>query len=1233
MDALDFSGLSEEWVSQPRSSDPPQTEDEQAPHSSLKSKTSSYPAKSTSDPSNILREKPESDINSRDLNRVRSSAQEIPPEAFSGTIQHHEGMQVAAVKYAMPEWKKRLLKTNGKSQDLFSPIGLENVFRPPTVKTSEALGFQGPVPPTKTLPSSPPQLPSHILQQSSFLGSEDSVQLPPIRAPSQTGPKRGTRTRNTSNNSSNKSTMHHERFSPVVLTEEKAGSSHGITQSWLSSVKHNRRPSSSMSDSILQVSTGRIQEEADSISLPDYSELDSEQLNLDSKFITTKRGGFSRDGSFKARPLTPSSYQHGILSSLLPSEAVAIEKPLTSARNASLNTSGRETLQHQKASGSPLKLFHKYDTFTNDRLNCRISQFEAVKSTEILDTQDSPTTPSPHKAKAMRRKQRMSSFGDGELDKFDFTHANENGGTLVWPGDRYAEEGSIIGNAESNHILPEEDDAQTGFDSSYAAPDNQVRSKRTQELGSESKRGLDMSHKIPDPKRRRTSREGPASDEEITLPRSRPLVQSTSFIAGKKRKDARRGEHSAQADAQVLAERQILDAVSPFRKLSRVYQELTDDEEAHYIDVNVATDVLADELASLALNVAEDVAHGTRKKSVTTADFFQEANLIMQHIRARAAQRVRPVSTSVKDRDVSRQPSAFQGELFSNDDLDRPASREGSRMPKKRNATLGTRIVSHLKKFADSDETGLALDSSLDALKLQHHIQSQDLDSFESDRSDIRILDPLEPSKDDNRDPETGKTNSTNATSTSIPTGSSGARNKAIIEPHKVSHLITDTMGGMIFDHKRQCWVKRRSSSGEPKGIGRLLSELTEDDPFADIPDLIEHSREVDQKRIPKILSSSRPTTANAHIEAGLLSSGPTAGTRATSWSTMQTSKRTLSKQEKQNEQTIEAALFQNGYSARSKVSSNQPRAVTITLSSPLQPLDLSMFDEETNELEHIQSVKTPSKSGWNTEAERIRAKNNLSSSMVRYAPRPLSRIDELDNSVDSVDSSPLSLKHQSLVKTPISRTVMQIPMVPPTNQSYVSMHLTPLPDFTIHQAEQSLNLDVQYVAQKQGLTSHQEIEGRFSISIKELVAKIADIEPYEPYWEQMRKLDLSKSGVFTLHMLDDFCPHLEDLKVDDSELGQLNGAPETLRILSVRNGCLSDLTAWNHLYNLQYLDISGNELTSLNAFSNLVHLRELKADNNQINSLEGVADLDGLLKLSLAHNSISEVNLVTSQL
>ena len=1233
MDALDFSGLSEEWVSQPRSSDPPKAEDEQASHRSLNSKTSSYPARAITRLSKVLREKPESDVNSRDLNRVRSSAQEIPPEAFSGTIQHHEGMQAAAVKYAMPEWKRRLLKTDGKSQDLFSPIGLENVFRPPTVKTSEALQSQGPSLPAKTVRSSPPPLPSHMLQHSSFLGSEDSVQLPPIRAPSQTGPKRGTKTRNTSNNSSNKSTIHHERFSPVVLTEEKNGSSHGNTQSWPSSVKHDRRPSSSMSDSILHVSTGRIQEEADSISLPEYSELDSEQLNLDSKCITTKRGGFSRDGSFKARPLTPSSYQHGILSSLLPSEVAAPEKPLTPARKTSLNALEKESLQHQKSLGSPLKLFHKYDTFTNDRLNCRISQFEAVKSTEILDTQDSPITPSPHKAQALHRRNRMTSFGDGELDTFDFTHANENDNSLEWPGEGHTGEASIIEKVESSHILLEEDNTQTGFDSSDALINNQVRTYRTQKLGSESKRGLDVSHKIPDPKRQRTSREGPASDEEILLPRSRPLVKSTSFIAGKKRKDARRGENSEQADAQVLAERQILDTVSPVRKLSRVYQKLTDDKEAQYFDVNVATDVLADELASMALNLAEDVAHGTRKKSVTTADFFQEANLIMQHIRARAAQRVRPVSTSVKDRNVSRQPSALQGELFSNDDLDRPASREGDRMPKKRNATLGTRIVSHLKKFADSDDTGLALDSSLDALKLHHHVQSQDLDSFESDRSDIRILDPLEPSKDDNRDPETSKTNSTNATSTSIPTGSSGARNKAIIEPHKVSHLITDTMGGMIFDHQRQCWVKRRSPNGGSKEIGHLPSELTEDDPFADIPDLIEHSREAGQKRMPKILSSSRPTTANAHIDAGLLSSGPTIGTRATSWSTIQTSKRTLSRQEKQREQMIEAALFHNGYSAASQASSSQPRAVTITLSSPTQPLDPSILDEETKEMEPIQGVKTPSKSGWNTEAERIRAKNNLSSSMVRYAPRPLSRIDELDNSVDSLNSSPLSLKHQSLVKTPISQTGMQILMVPPTNQSYASMHLTPLPDFTIHQAEQSLNLDVQYVAQKQGLTNHQEIEGRFSISIKELVAKIADIEPYEPYWEHMRKLDLSKSGLFTLHMLDDFCPHLEDLKVDDSELGQLNGAPETLRILSVQNSCLSDLTAWGHLYNLQYLDVSGNELTSLNAFSNLVHLRELKADNNQINSLEGVTDLDGLLKLSLAHNSISEVNLVTSQL
>lgn len=198
---------------------------------------------------------------------------------------------------------------------------------------------------------------------------------------------------------------------------------------------------------------------------------------------------------------------------------------------------------------------------------------------------------------------------------------------------------------------------------------------------------------------------------------------------------------------------------------------------------------------------------------------------------------------------------------------------------------------------------------------------------------------------------------------------------------------------------------------------------------------------------------------------------------------------------------------------------------------------------------------------------------------------------------------------------------------------SSACFHLSPLPSFTIHQADESLNLDVNYVAKRQGLLSFPDIEERFSLAVEKLVSKITDVEQHEPFWEYIRKLNLAGKDILTLHTLDEFCPRIEELNVSNNELGQINGAPPSLRILSVRQNCLSSLTAWGHLQNLQYLDVSENHIQNLKAFSPLVHLRELVAEGNQIESLEGVLELSGLLNLKLARNSMQRLRLDGSDL
>ena len=112
-----------------------------------------------------------------------------------------------------------------------------------------------------------------------------------------------------------------------------------------------------------------------------------------------------------------------------------------------------------------------------------------------------------------------------------------------------------------------------------------------------------------------------------------------------------------------------------------------------------------------------------------------------------------------------------------------------------------------------------------------------------------------------------------------------------------------------------------------------------------------------------------------------------------------------------------------------------------------------------------------------------------------------------------------------------------------------------------------------------------------------------------------------------TLHRLEEYCSAAEELRVCDNELRQLSGVPVSVRALFAQNNCLSSLTSWGHLQNLQYLDISGNSLESLDGLSCLIHLRELKANNNRIRNLEGILDLNGLLHLELRGNELATVN------
>ncbi|KOS17661.1 Septation initiation network scaffold protein cdc11 [Escovopsis weberi] len=272
------------------------------------------------------------------------------------------------------------------------------------------------------------------------------------------------------------------------------------------------------------------------------------------------------------------------------------------------------------------------------------------------------------------------------------------------------------------------------------------------------------------------------------------------------------------------------------------------------------------------------------------------------------------------------------------------------------------------------------------------------------------------------------------------------------------------------------------------------------------------------------------------------------------------------------------------------------------------------------------------------------------------FIPRPVSRIDEQEEEESTVElgaeigrDNQLSVIHdKSLIgqKSPdngltvfLQRTPSRTSLALQNDDSLLigqnigRLSLTPLSEFTLNHPDQSFGFEVSYVMDHRHMATGNGSKRVLSMTIRELVDKLAEVEPYEPYWEDLTQLDLHDKQLTSLHMLDEFCGKVTALDASGNALPHLEGIPSGVRQLKVSHNMLTELTSWNHLLNLQYVDISGNEVKSLSALRGLVHLRSLRADQNRLTSLDGLDSHDGLLSLRARHNLIEELDLRKTRL
>lgn len=996
---------------------------------------------------------------------------------------------------------------------------------------------------------------------------------------------------------------------------------------------------------------------------------------------------------------------------------------------------------------SPLKLFGAYDTFTNEFLLKRIrdannpspaypASDEPKESAEVEEEVDPPSPVLSNAKKAINQTsgsrqqttRSVSQFGAGDLDGYVFNEglswvSNEpgDGSVMHHPASSGRKVSSSPEAAESIVVKKRHQKADSNSSAHFSTRSPRSLSREmaahaisliatpTQQELMEYKRPRTSPSKDPTPKRRRTLHESDVAfgaEEDEFLDLLHASLQQMQLPHGMKRKDARVGDQRQTANAEVLASRHFLrpQTPTPKQKLSPRSETGTHTGQNAFDDeFTRSTQKMLQQAHKLNL-----AATGQRKPSIKTEDFLNEAHRIMAAIRGRNGGRSGLTSVEESDEEQTKQAGDLNvgdAEESTREPFSRPPSREGKPVPRITKRQEDPKVVNHLKKYEEHSDLG------------DIHIIASSLKSLGISKEDIRAVQALERSSHSSmsehsengilRDSEIvsdppnirisenpnryqystaaeevqhyrkrfvsngSGSESGYSTGHSVRTGSSrNSDNRKTIAPESVSHLIPDQIGGMVFDRQKKTWWE----------------ETSEDDPFADIPDLtVDVSKELQNLRIKmaqqelagiQSLHSGKFTKSQVQPgQSGTLKSilVKDFADRQKNGSMRSPSKLMRQFVEDDNEDVEHEISIQED-----RLDDSSPRRRgTVVFSSPISTVIQDMAAAGSSE-EHGSSpldqsfVSAPQPSAKRnrrsvsfqaTNVQPLPRSRNTSSAAPRrmsvkgksFVPQAVSVIEEQDEDTsggkaditkelsifgdqslaEHVSAKPKNRKTSLniVVSTPARRTSQPQPDNAETLGHYVgNMSLSPLSDFTAH-PDQSYAFEVSYVLGDQHLVTGDGTQKRMSQTVRHLVDKIAEVEEFEPFWEDMKEIELRDKRLGSLHMLDRFCGSLVKVNVSQNSLRALDGLPATVRELTISHNLLSDLTAWDRLTNLQFVDVSNNEIKSLSSFRSLVHLRELVADNTGLTSLDGIKYHDSLISLRAKGNAITEVDLDGSRL
>ncbi|KAM0285805.1 hypothetical protein ACHAQH_001267 [Verticillium albo-atrum] len=1140
-----------------------------------------------------------------------------------------------------------------------------------------------------------------------------------------------------SRKTSGQSVVRNEDFSPIVLTRQVDD----IGQVDFAPVEV---PADQLKNRLEKLRINQILLDSYAEGELDFSDLqeegasgaleDTDEFARQGGFLNTRRGGRSAEGSFRHRMLSPG--MSGDTSDMLPEDSLQASTPkqfptirineegFGSHRFASetppqlrapFPSPEKQDTNPQSNGGSPLKLFGPYDTFTNQTLLRRISQFEDHSSNESRQSEEqgeelqsysqslAPSSPPrPQASQFTPGARSVSQFGKGDLQGFQFREVS------------LRSEDPTSGDDASRADAHAASSRDLKFDVEPASPQGDVPlvipNKRRQHVlatpkrdsGSEGKRPRTSPTKDPTPKRRRTLHKSDVAYGREQLAAMETVQDSHWYMQSimGKRKEVRPGGLQQLAHPDVLAARQMGRPRTPTpSQRSSVQRERHPSFENQPEEQSQSQLQRSPKRSSQLANSSSDrpdFAETDRKPSIKTQDFVDQAGAIMAMIRSG----IKPPSglDSVEESDegdfASPSPDIqdVSFEESTREPLSRPPSRDGKPVTRIPPRQENPEVLDYLKKYQELSDMGDVISSSLrsmglaqDAIRAAQEVEKMvqegqdisypdDLDSLEdiiSDPPNIRIS--RGPAADENAIGPDYPSNISDGSTKSIPTGSSrGSESRKTILPASVVHLLPESVAGMYLDKQQNIWVKRKGESVRVHNI--LPSEDSEDDPFASIPDLtVDMTREMENLRLNPPQQS---LSGEEEESSGDFSRAPSSQ-RSKSYVTLSPNgaiPEGMSPQAQEELTKLESMVNsptsdRDDYEEEMRVedrnqTSPSRKNLTISFSSPIASIIHDVAPEDIDSLEDdTGSMHEADRGSWSgpqaknqylslTKSARKkllpRSKNgarhvsrHLSVRGQAFTPRPVSRIDEQDEESHDerahAESRQVSIiADNSVVSHTDRQTNLSFVVSTPgarhgagaiISQNVGNLSLSPLSEFTMNNQDQSFGLEVSYLVQDRHLVTGDGSKKVLSMTVRDLVDRLTEVEPFEPNWDDFMELDVSDKRLSSMHMLDEFCGRLVTLDASTNALAHLDGVPSTVRHLKASNNLLTELTSWDHLANLQYIDVSNNELRSLAGLNNLVHLRGVRADNNKLTSLDGFHFHDGLLSLRARDNMIEELD------